>query len=220
MCILGLKKGEMMVPALQDVALIRFKEKVVLKRGKPIYLRDLCYLYVPQHTRERLQQMVIYHPQERDGNYLVIDILWVLQKLQEVVPQLEIEYVGANRIIVEMEVKRRRMQPLFVVLVWLLLFFGSGMAIMNFHTDVSMHQVHQKLYHLIMGEKEARPLLIQIPYSIGIGVGMILFFNHLFRKRINDEPSPLEVEMFLYDQNVKQYLAVHEKPVNKRENPQ
>ena len=30
-------------------------------------------------------------------------------------------------------------------LVWLLLFFGSGLAIMNFHEDVSMPEVHRRI---------------------------------------------------------------------------
>ncbi|KPC99373.1 hypothetical protein LR69_02359 [Geobacillus sp. BCO2] len=39
---------------------------------------------------------------------------------------------------------------------------------------------------------------------------MILFFNHWFRKRINEEPSPLEVEMFNYQQSIDQYVILHE----------
>ena len=81
---------------------------------------------------------------------------------------------------------------------------------MNFHEDVSMLQVHQKIYTIITGETKEHPLLLQIPYSIGIGIGMILFFNRVFKKRLNEEPSPLEVEMFLYQQNLDQYVAIHE----------
>jgi stage V sporulation protein AA len=39
---------------------------------------------------------------------------------------------------------------------------------------------------------------------------MILFFNHVFRKRINEEPSPLEVEMFNYQQDLDHYVIMHE----------
>jgi stage V sporulation protein AA len=96
------------------------------------------------------------------------------------------------------------------------LFIGSGLAIMNFHTDVSMPEVHQRLYYLITGRAESQPLLMQIPYSLGIALGMILFFNHFFQKRINEEPSPLEVELFLYQQNVDQYYIQHENKENEK----
>jgi len=41
-----------------------------------------------------------------------------------------------------------------------------------------------------------------------------LFFNHWFSKRINEEPSPLEVEIFNYQQNMDQYLAHYENTLN------
>jgi stage V sporulation protein AA len=100
-----------------------------------------------------------------------------------------------------------------------LLFIGSGLTIMNFHEDVSMQAVHQRLYEMVTGEKDAYPLWLQVPYSIGIGLGMILFFNHLFKKRLNEEPSPLELEMFNYQQSIDQYVIMHEnKEVQKKLN--
>ncbi|MNI93612.1 hypothetical protein D3C73_1515930 [compost metagenome] len=39
---------------------------------------------------------------------------------------------------------------------------------------------------------------------------MAVFFNHLFKKKWNEEPTPLEVEMFLYQQNVDQYVVIQE----------
>jgi stage V sporulation protein AA len=39
---------------------------------------------------------------------------------------------------------------------------------------------------------------------------MILFFNHFFQKRFNEEPSPLEVEMFNYQMDLDNYVIIHE----------
>ncbi|MEC2626935.1 stage V sporulation protein SpoVAA, partial [Bacillus cereus] len=83
--------------------------------------------------------------------------------------------------------------------------------------DVSMQQVHQRLYYMITGEFHAQPLLFQIPYSLGLGSGMVLFFNHVFQKRINEEPSPLEVEMFQYQQSLDQYVIVNENKDNMKQ---
>ena len=46
---------------------------------------------------------------------------------------------------------------------------------MNFHEDVSMREVHIALYEIITGERNEYPYLLQIPYSIGLGLGMIVF---------------------------------------------
>ena len=87
---------------------------------------------------------------------------------------------------------------------------------MNFHVDVSMGEVHQKIFTIITGKVEEKPLLIQIPYSFGLGIGMILFFNHFFKKRFNEEPSPLEVEMFNYQQDLDNYVTMNENKENVR----
>jgi len=39
---------------------------------------------------------------------------------------------------------------------------------------------------------------------------MVVFFNHLFKKKWNEEPTPLEVEMFLYQENIDQYVVAEE----------
>ena len=46
--------------------------------------------------------------------------------------------------------------------------------------------------------------------SLLILAGMMLFFNHLFRKKLNEEPNPLEVEMYLYQENVNSYVMAEE----------
>lgn len=69
-----------------------------------------------------------------------------------------------------------------IAFVWTLLFIGSGLAIMNFHHDVSMQEVHQRIYYLITGIENKKPLLLQIPYSFGLGFGMILFLIIFSRK--------------------------------------
>lgn len=81
---------------------------------------------------------------------------------------------------------------------------------MNFHEDVSMQRMHRNLYQFFTGNKIDKPLILQIPYSIGLGLGMVLFFNHVFKKKFNEEPSPLEVEIFNYQMDLDQYIAINE----------
>ena len=39
---------------------------------------------------------------------------------------------------------------------------------------------------------------------------MLIFFNRVFKKKINEEPDPLEVEMFLYQENVRHFMVAEE----------
>jgi stage V sporulation protein AA len=132
----------------------------------------------------------------------------LIQKHQ---PDIDIRHLGPNQIIVDIVGKAPKNRIFAVLFISILLFLGSGLAIMNFHADVSMQEVHERIYYLITGEKSTKPLILQIPYSIGIGVGMILFFNHLFKHRFNEEPSPVELEVFLYQESIDQYIINDEK---------
>ncbi len=185
---------------------IRMRNRVIVKPNQPIVLEQIAQFMISEKWREKLSQLPIIHHDGRHGHLTVIDLIQVIRVIKSHFPELQIEAIGDTQTIIEQKVRRSKPKFFAIIFVWLLLFVGSGLAVINFHEDVSMEEVHIKLYTLLTGEKTNQPLYIQIPYSIGIGIGMILFFNHLFRKKFNEEPSPLEVEMYLYQQNMDQYI--------------
>ncbi len=194
----------------------RLRKRLAVKPGANISIGDICQIYWDGVQEEWVSKIPVYQVKPEDGDLIIIDVMQVIKKLRSVYPDAPLEVQGASQIIVEVMNPRKSPNLLLVTLVWLVLFVGAGLAIMNFHTDVSMLQVHQRLYYLITGKTNLQPLLLQIPYSIGIGLGMILFFNHIFKKRINEEPSPLEVELFLYQQSLDQYYIRHENKENEK----
>lgn len=195
---------------------LRLRKRLAVKPEALITMGDVCQIYWDGEREEAIKRMPIYRVKPQDGNLIIIDIMQVIQRLRSAYPEVELDIQGAPQLIVEVLNPKKNANPVLVVLVWLLLFVGSGLAIMNFHTDVSMLQVHQRIFYLITGQENKQPLWLQIPYSIGIGLGMILFFNHIFKKKINEEPSPLEVELFMYQQSLDQYYIQHENKENQR----
>ncbi|WP_208588177.1 stage V sporulation protein AA [Gracilibacillus suaedae] len=195
---------------------IRLKKKIAVEKKHLIILQDIAFVTGNIDYLNELENLKIYQITEKDHNVSVIDGFHLLDTLVEAYPFLSVELLGSNQVIVEIKKNDKKASIFLILLIWLLLCIGSAMAIMNFHYDVSMEEVHQGLYFLLTGEQQNKPLWIQIPYSIGLGLGMILFFNHIFKKRFNEEPSPLEVEMFNYQQDLDQYLIHHENILNKR----
>jgi stage V sporulation protein AA len=200
------------------VVYLRLKKKVRVSPGQKLRLGDIAQVLADESVMS-IVRLEVYRSSLRDGNLVVIDVMDVIERIRRVHPELDVRSVGPAQTIIETEVRRRVPSAVWVVMIWLLLFVGSGLALMNFHTDVSMKSVHQRIYYLVTGQHDARPLILQIPYSLGIGVGMILFFNHLFKRRFNDEPSPLELEMFLYQENLNQYVIDHEKSKKPPDSP-
>ncbi|MBP1155186.1 MULTISPECIES: stage V sporulation protein AA [unclassified Paenibacillus] len=189
---------------------IRLRKKMRVSRGEPVYLGQIAQLLTEPEYEHKLQMLELYRPHENDGSVVLVDMMLIVRKVKELYPSMQIEHFGEPHALIEIHGRTKPPSVLLIVLVWLLLFVGSGLAIMNFHADVSMAEVHQHIYKLLTGKQTEHPLLLQIPYSIGIGLGMITFFNHLFKKKFNEEPSPLEVEMFMYQENVNQYVITEE----------
>ncbi|WP_237179094.1 stage V sporulation protein AA [Paenibacillus sp. MMS18-CY102] len=193
-----------------SVLYMRLRKRVYLKAEEAVTLGQAARLLADDELEPELSSLVLYKHITADGNRVVIDLLQIIRVIRTRFPALAIETYGDPQVL--LMVGERVEKPRIAVLLgaWLLLFFGAGLAIMNFHTDVSMKEVHQRIAELVTGKKVEHPLWFQIPYSAGIGLGMLLFFNHLFKKRFNEEPNPLEVELYLYQENVNAYVVADE----------
>ncbi|MBD1372964.1 stage V sporulation protein AA [Hazenella sp. IB182357] len=189
---------------------IRLKKKKITSPGCILSIQDVCQ-YTMQNRFPDIGGIPVYEVKIEHGSFAVLEAIDIIRLIQEQYPHLDIRNTGPLHTIIEVKGKAHKPHLSLVILVWLLLFIGSGLAIMNFHADVSMQAVHERIYFLLTGEKSKSPLFLQIPYSIGIGVGMILFFNHMFKRRFNEEPSPMELEMYMYQETIDQYVINDEK---------
>jgi len=199
---------------MSNVVYIRMKKRVNVTQYQSLTLEDIAHISSPKENEKKLLQLPIYRITKNDHHIVIIDSFIIIKHLRELYSQLDFELLGVSETIVVVEQKQKPINLFIVLCVWLLLFVGSAMTIMNFHYDVSMQEVHQRIHFLLSGQHEEFPLFIQIPYSLGLGVGMMLFLNRIFRKKINEEPSPLEVEIHLYQNKVEEYLTFYENELN------
>lgn len=190
---------------------LRMRHRVFVKPdNQTIRLGELAEIVARPDVKRTMSDLILHQVKASDRNFIVIDAMRAIQEIHKVNPELDVQTVGPAQTIIEIDYPKKALAPVYFCGVWVLLFIGAALAIMNFHEDVSMQGVQQKIYKIVTGKENYKPLIMQIPYSIGLGVGMILFFNHLFRKRFNEEPSPLEVEMFNYQQDLDRYVTFHE----------
>lgn len=197
------------VNLMEKTIYIRMRNRVQVKPEESLSLKDIAQIIAGEEIYEKLTMLQVLKVTPKDHIH-IIDVMKVIKFITGIFPGYEVQAVGPPQTIIEVIYKKKGMSIPFFILVWFLLFFGAALTIMNFHEDVSMQSVHERLYFIMTGKNVEKPLMFQIPYSIGIGVGMILFFNHVFKKRLNEEPSPLEVEMFNYQQSLDQYVILHE----------
>ena len=142
--------------------------------------------------------------EEQYGRYPVA-VSDILQKIQKEDPKVEIVHLGEPNFILTFErpeEKKRWMQALKVVFVCLVTFFGTAFSIMTFHTDVDVPSLFHNIYESFTGRSYTGVSILEISYSIGIGLGAVFFFNHFGRRKLTQDPTPMEVEMRTYEDSV------------------
>lgn len=197
-----------------EIVYLRMKKSINVENLQYVKLKHVAYISASNDVKQQLEETSIYRITKKDKNIIIIDSYLIIDHLSQAWSNLEFELLGPQQTIIRVEKQKKKTSILIVGFVWILLFIGTAMTIMNFHYDVSMQAVQQKLHYLLTGEREEFPFWIQIPYSLGLGLGMLLYFNHWFKKRFNEEPSPLEIEIYNYQQDLDQYVIYHENKLN------
>ena len=196
---------------MEDDIYIQSKGKINLYINKPILLGDLINVYTNNFQIKSMIEGIKYDIKRIDEKKdYIISILSIIALIKDKYPASRVSVIGDMNVLVSYQSKKNIGNKILrTIIVCFLLSVGAATAIMNFHSDVDMLQTQKKIYYMITGKNKDNILLLQIPYSLGIGVGMTVFFNHFFNKKINDEPSPLELEVHSYQQNVDQYIKEH-----------
>jgi stage V sporulation protein AA len=79
---------------------------------------------------------------------------------------------------------------------------------MSYNSDVNMVGQLEVMQNIFVGDSENAFPIAGAAYSLGLFVGIILFFNHGARKKFTDDPTPLQVQMRQYEKEVNQAIVV------------
>jgi len=192
---------------------IKPKKKVSLSNQPEILVKDVAEVVAAKDVASKIKKMKLLdidNSTSKKQNFLVsvTDIIAVIQKTY---PNFAVNNVGEMDTWVQYLAKkspdRTWLKWLKIAFVVVVLFIGSSTAIMSFHTDGQMPKIFEKYYSIFFGQEKTNPGIINIPYSIGLAVGIIVFYNHLMGKKITDDPTPIEVEMEQYDREVTETMV-------------
>lgn len=174
--------------SINDVAKIECTNVSILNRVKAIQLLTL---------------------EEKPESKYVVSVLKIIEQIHAVYPELEINNIGEMDFVIEYAGKKenRLFEFIKISLISLILFVGAAFTIMTFNNDVAVEKLFAHFYRLIMNEESSGFTMLEISYSIGLGVGILIFYNHIGGKRINTDPTPIQVEMRIYEDEVNTALV-------------
>ncbi len=139
----------------------------------------------------------------------VISLLKVIEEIGRVCPNADVQSIGETAVLVErIDVNRYKgpLQTWKLIFVALVSFFGTAFTIMAFHNDIGINEVFGKIYEMVTGSPGDGYGILELAYSVGLAVGIIVFFNHIGGRRITKDPTPIEVEMRVYEEDVNKAL--------------
>ena len=168
-----------------------------------------AHVCVKDIASAKAKSLKVHQFHEKEKKRQVISILKVIELIESECPSVSVENIGENATLIELiNVNRHKgpLQWLKMIFVAAISFFGTGFTIMAFHNDISINKIFSRIYELIMGYPADGYSILEVSYSIGLAVGIILFFNHIGGRRITKDPTPIEVEMRIYETDVNKAL--------------
>ena len=136
---------------------------------------------------------------------VVFSVLKVVERIHRDYPQVEVITCGESDFVVEYQKSTVKSPVLEKLKLWgiaVIVFFGSAFTIMTFHIDISIQKVFEKFYEQVMGVSKPQITELEISYSIGLAVGIVVFFNHFRKRKLTSDPTPIEVEMKKYNEDL------------------
>ena len=175
-----------------------------------VCVKDIASLYcADDKISAKAKSLKVHQFGEKEKKRQAVSILWVIELIERECPGVSVENIGENATLIELvDVKRHKgpVQMLKLVFVSMISFFGTGFTIMAFHNDISINKIFSRIYEMVMGHPSDSYSILEVSYSIGLAAGIILVFNHIGGRRITKDPTPIEVEMRIYETDVNKAL--------------
>lgn len=172
---------------LKDVASVECEDAVVLAKCRAIKV----YRFKGEQKR------------------VVVSSLKLIQLICKECPGVLVQSVGETDVLVEkVQVKKEKGFKVWskIVVVSLVCFFGTASTLVAYNSDVAVRDIFEEVYEVFMDKPPGPVNILEITYSVGLTLGIILFYNHIGRRRITSDPTPIEVSMRNYERDVNQAL--------------
>lgn len=186
-------------------------EQNVLVRKPDVVLKDIARITaVNRPLVNKMKQMKVYtfhipaNQGKKKSQMQVFSVLKIIELIGKEFPNVEIQNIGEKDFVVEYVPKEQQkwLLRLKTAIVCVIIFFGSAFTIMTFNNDVGVGKVFMDFYEQVMGKKSDGFTVLEVCYSIGLFLGIMVFFNHVGHKKITHDPTPIQVEMRTYEKDV------------------
>lgn len=156
-----------------------------------------------------IKLLTFRHTDKKNQNRAVVSILRVIKLIHESYANIDVQNMGEQDFIVTYEAQKTAggiVHVLKAAVIVAISFIGAAFSIMAFNNDVDVTRMFGQIYELVTGAESNGFTILELTYSIGLIIGILTFFNHFGKKRFSVDPTPMEVEMRLYENDIQTTL--------------
>ncbi len=190
---------------MEDILYVKVEQNIPVTK-RELTLKDVATLYSVNKSMVQKLEKEPFYTIPKDGQKLTMfTITKVYETIHKLYPQITIENLGELDFIVEYEEGKKppkAWEYVKVVLVTAVVFFGAAFTIMTFNEDVNVSGVFEKIYQIVTGGAKTGGGILELSYAIGMPIGIIVFYNHFKRRDIKNDPTPIQIEMRTYEEQM------------------
>ena len=207
----------------QVTVFLQFDQSVLVKESVVRVSHVANVTSVDKAMKQKVMDLVLYCFPEGKQEKQAFSVLKVIGLIGQAFPEIEVNPIGEPDFIVEYEPEKQKkfgkgMEWVKTLFVALAVFFGSAFTIISFNKDASVDEIFSLIYRLTEGAERTGPGELEIGYSLGLPLGIILFFNHFLRKKIDSDPTPLQIQMRQYEKDVNSTIIENATREGKKKN--
>ncbi len=181
-------------------------KKYIHSSSNKITIKDVASILCDnQHITDKINSLCIYKFTGEKKKRVVLSSLYIIKHIQEAVKNIDIAPLGSTDIVVKYEphpVNNKFIELVKVIFICLTTAAGAGFSIIAFNSDVNIDAIFNTLHQKLNITDTTNFVILEIAYSFGIPLGIMTFYNHFGNKKFSTDPTPLEIEMRLYEDDI------------------
>lgn len=185
-------------------------ERNVEVQSEDVFLSDVGTIRCSdQALSARIKALKVHHFGKNETKRCVISALKLVELMEKECQEITVQILGEPDVLVEwvcVDAHKGWQQWLKAALVCMVSFFGTAFTIMAYHNDVGINDVFTEVYRIVMNAEPGGLNVLEVSYSVGLALGIIVFFNHVGGRRLTKDPTPIEVSIRQYEEDVDKTL--------------
>lgn len=174
--------------------------------NKQIKVGDVAVVWSMNYSvLAKVKTLTILNVPDTESRRYVVSTIKVISLIEKNISNIDIVSMGEPEFVVSYKRDKKQHKLLDfmkVFLVSVIVFCGSTFAIMAYENDIDINGVFSNINDWVTGGAKKGILVQQIAYSIGLSLGILIFYNRFGKRKCIKDPTPLDIQMRLYEDDI------------------